>query len=115
MKCLVFDSYDKAAKWKSAHSYLSEAPMDLQQWFSLHFGSENPYPNSAGTLTFSDIQNLSGGRFIYEGEPVDGYLIHLYDHLYDSLVQSNLWDAACSVLSYPRIVTDCLEIEHLAI
>ena len=115
MTCLVFDSYDNAAKWRAAHNYLGQAPSELQQWFSLHFGSENPYPNSAGTLTSSDIQNLSGGRYIYNGEPVDGYLVQLYNHLYDSLVQNDLWDLACSVLATPQIVTDCLEIEHLAI
>lgn len=115
MKCLVFESYDNAVKWRSAHKYLNEAPMDLKQWFLIKFGNETPYPNNAGTIAFSDIQNLSGGRFVYDGEPIDGYLIHLYDHLYDSLVKNNLWDVACAVLSYPKIVTDCLEIEHLAI
>lgn len=115
MKCLVFNTYEDAAKWRAAHDYLGQAPLELQQWFLLQFGSANPYPNDTGTIAFSDIQNLSGGRYIYDGEPVDGYLVHLYDHLYESLIQNNLWDSACSVLATPQIITDCLEIEHLAI
>ena len=117
MKYLIFEDYDSANKWRRAHDFLGSAGegSGLHRFFLDMFGSVNPYPNDMGTTEFTSVMNLNGGRYIYQGQPLGGYCIELYDRIYQGLIDRSLWSEACDILASPTLILDYLEIEHLAI
>jgi len=115
MKYLIFDDYESANRWRRSHDFIGQASQHLQIFFFELFGSASPYPNDKGTVEFTSVMDLNGGRYINQGQALGGYCVQIYDHIYHGLINKSLWDETCNILATPELILDDLEIEHLAI